>query len=89
MRRKLNSKRMSAAVIVIVGMALCMNVVFFTEQPTGVKVTCGVVAGLLYLSLFLMMYWTEKRKGDKQNFCKFMKGMVMEDEEAKVNIEGV
>ena len=57
-------------------MAMCLNVVVFTEHSMLTKCVCGVVAGILYLAVYVIPYWMSRRRGCKQSFYKYMTEMV-------------
>lgn len=68
--------RLLGLIAIIFCMALCLNVVVFTEHSTLIKCVCGVVAGILYLAVYMIPYWMHRRRGGKDNLCKYVKEMV-------------
>ena len=73
---KKNYLRLIGLVAIMVCMALCLNVVMFTGHSTQIKCVCGVVAGMLYLAVFVIPYWMHRRRGGKESFCEYVKEMV-------------
>lgn len=72
--------RLLGLIAIMFCMALCLNVVMFTEHSMQTKCVCGGVAGILYLAVYAIPYWMSRRRGCKQSFCEYVKEMVAEDE---------
>ena len=71
-----NWKRKSAFIAAFISIALCLNVVCFTEQLVWVKVACGLVALFLYMYFYVMAYHVGRQRGYVQNFREFVKSIV-------------
>lgn len=81
MKKKIIWWRVALLVAILISDSLCLNVaIYYTDQPAVVRWICGIIGGLLFLSVFMLPYLVSKRVRSKYTLLEYLKSLWNEDE---------